>query len=209
MKHSHKILICLLCVILAAALMFSLFGCEAPLGQRTSHDLKIYQRIAGEHALLPSMDELPTADEGQPYDVDAVFTYYHMDYIIFQSDAYTLIVHYDPERYDYDAERKRVEEKYVFRTTAVYYGVGPHTLDPAFELDGFSFHLLDEEYYTHDSNPMLLPEIRMEVPKYMYFVGFNDEEKKIAYIYFEDFDLDVIDSFEEFLPEYCGWRSQK
>ena len=47
--------------------------------------------------------------------------------------------------------------------------------------------------------------MNIPMPKDMYFIGINEEEKKIAYIRYHDFDLDRIDSFEEFIVKDCGW----
>ena len=48
-------------------------------------------------------------------------------------------------------------------------------------------------------------KLKPSFPKDMYFIGINEEEKKIAYIRYHDFDLDRIDSFEQFIVKDCGW----
>ena len=39
----------------------------------------------------------------------------------------------------------------------------------------------------------------------MDFIGINEKTKEIAYVYFEDMDLDGVWSFEDLMDVYAGW----
>ena len=66
--------------------------------------------------------------------------------------------------------------------------------EPHFQYDGFEFNVLDVNEYD------------LMYPKKLVFVGCSDEKQEISYVYYYNFDLDVINtSFGEFLKEECGW----
>ncbi len=67
--------------------------------------------------------------------------------------------------------------------------------DASFELDGYRFKMLSTSEYG------------LYYPKEIVFVGISEGNNEIAFVYFEDRDLDYIeDSFEDFLLDECGWE---
>lgn len=185
----------LFCLIMAAALMLTLTACG---NGRNNTDLSVYAAAAEEQELLPALSELG--------EYEAVQSLHHHDSaLFFEWDAYNLIVSYDGE--GYEQAKAAAEERYVFENDPIHserYVGGPHhdaaddwkpvSYPPTCTIGGYRMRMLDDETYSGIS-----------FPKYVCFVGFNDEAHKLAYVYFEDVDLDVADSLEDFLLDECGW----
>ena len=114
--------------------------------------------------------------------------------LIFSSDAYTLCLSYDEE--NYQREKEKLLQTYVYQTEAISDREG-YDKTPYFELGPYSFQMLSFVEYRDD----------LLYPKEMVFVGFSDEKQEIAIVFYDDFDLDYIDtSFPEFLKQECGWE---
>ena len=126
----------------------------------------------------------PTAAEYQFYDKQMG--------VFFDTYAYTLICKYTDS--DYLAQKAYLEETCRFHTEPL--SEPESTITAEYETDGYTFRFLsfdDEEY-------------RLEYPKYMTILGFNDETREIVYLYFDDDDLDYITSWDHFLTRDCGWN---
>ncbi len=179
----------LICLLMAVVLLLSLTGCS-----RNNTDIAIYEKIAAEDKNMPELSDLG--------DYISVNTLYHYGMIfIYEWNAYNLIVEYREE--DYKNAKANAQEKYTFETEAlkgerkigndVWEDV---SISPSFTFEGYQMNLLKQgELYSE------------RFPKLMYFVGFNDETHKIAYVYFRDFDLDSVSSMEEVLTNFCGWMT--
>ena len=49
----------------------------------------------------------------------------------------------------------------------------------------------------------------MMYPKQFVYIGISDELNEIAYVFYDDIDLNYIgSSYEEFLIETCGWETE-
>lgn len=110
----------------------------------------------------------------------------------FDTYAYTMICQYSES--DYLSQKAFLSETYVFQTEPP--SVPEYSIPAEYEKDGYLFRFLsfDEELY------------RLDFPKYMTILGFNDETCEIVYLYFDDDDLDFIRSWDEFLSDECGWN---
>lgn len=130
-------------------------------------------------------------DIGQPMDMEYQY-YYKLFGVFFDTETYTLICHYTEP--DYLAQKEYLEETCRFHTEPL--SEPERTLPAEYETDGYTFRFLsfDEEEY------------RLEYPKYMTILGFNDETHEIVYLYFDDDDLDYISSWDHFLTSDCGWN---
>ena len=139
--------------------------------------------------LIENVDVLPELDELGDYD-NLYFKYYHDRTLFFVSDAYTLKVLYDAQ--NYNKEKELLSQKFVYQTDTLKYL--DNVKEPHFQYDDFEFNVLN------------INEYDLMYPKNLIFVGCSDEKQEIAYVYYYNFDLDVINtSFGEFLKEECGW----
>ena len=110
--------------------------------------------------------------------------------MFFISQIYTLKTSYNSE--NYLLEKQKILNKYTFRNKVPVLNTEEKSKKTEFEIDTFNFKLLNIINY----------------PKEIIFIGFSDEKKQIAYIYFFDTDLDYIpETFEEFLIYECDWES--
>lgn len=116
--------------------------------------------------------------------------YYYLCTGIFQDACNTTIVEYTDE--EFENEVKRLNSENTFYEKAVL----PEDPVPVFTFEGFDFRLKkpqnedDYDYY----------------PKCMNFIGVNNATNEIAYVHFENWDLDGVFDFETLMYSYCGWR---
>lgn len=180
-------LICILLIIPLTACMLS--AC----GEKNSTDISLYEELAAEDAVLPSLDEL-----GEYLSVQSL---YHHDGDLFEWDAYDLAVKYP--RDSYDDVKAAIEKKYTFEDDPITYtynigskstGIVTAYMPPSCRIDDFEIRMLDSESYS------------LVFPKDVYFIGFNDTTFTIVYTYFHDSDLDEIASLSDFLMDECGWK---
>lgn len=179
----------LICLLMAAVLLLLLSGCS-----RNNTDIAVYEKFAAKDENMPKLSEL-----GEYISVNTLY-HYGMIYI-FEWEAYNLIVAYREE--DYESAKAAAQEKYTFETEELkgkrsigYDAWQDVSISPSFTFEGYQMNLLKQgELYSY------------RFPKLAYFVGFNDETHKIAYVYFRDPDLDAVDSMEEVLTKFCGWMT--
>ncbi len=152
-------------------------------GNSVSYNIDKYNEV------IENVDALPELDELGNYD-DLNFKHYHDRTLFFVSDAYTLKVSYDNQ--NYNREKELLSQKFVYQTDTLKYF--DNEKEPHFQYNSFEFNVLD------------INEYDLMYPKKLVFVGYSDEKQEIAYVYYYNFDLDVINtSFGEFLKEECGW----
>lgn len=180
MKKAIKII---LIVILVIAIIFGGLFIWDLFGFRISTKAKYYEEIASGSEYLPTADSLPEHKSVE-------YKYYQKNMLIFMSQSYTMIVEYDEETYKSQKDVAHLPFENINEFISSYEDEEEIvTNKETIELDGFSFKMYSEFF-----------------PKYIYFIGFNDETNQIAYIYFEDSDLDVIDEpYSTFIRTYCGW----
>ena len=164
-------------VILCLVVILSVSGCSKYINET---DTEIYNKMAAKNEVMPETDEI-----GSYTEVYTNKNIYNQVAPIFKSETYTLIAKYEKE--GYESQKSIVSEKYSIESS------GEDADSSSFDLDGFRFSLLSEQY--------------IDYPKTLYFIGFNDADRAVAYIYFYDQDLDVIDqSYDKFLREYSDWK---
>ena len=72
-----------------------------------------------------------------------------------------------------------------------------YTCNPYAEIQGYSFRLLKvEDVYDGE----------IDYPSKIILIATNDQNHSIAYTAFYDDDIDIIESFESFVMEDCGWK---
>ncbi len=180
MKKAIKIILIVILVIAIIAggiFIWDLFGFHI------STKAKYYEEIAVEDDYLPTVNSLPEHKSVE-------YKYFQKNMLIYVSQSYTMIIEYDEETYKVQKEIAHLPFENIDKWTT-YDGKENHvtTNTSPIELDGFSFKMFSEYY-----------------PKEIYFIGTNDETNQIAYIYFEDIDLDEItEPYSLFIDMYCGW----
>lgn len=117
------------------------------------------------------------------YESISNYKYYH-SVNLFQQEAYTTILKYSED--NFEAEKNNIEDSRKFYSTPIE----NEEAEPVFSYEGFDFRTEISDWY----------------PKEMNLVGINEETHEIAYVSFQDYDLDSISDYEEFLDYYCGWR---
>lgn len=184
-KKTLKIFLYAIAILILATIIFigwSLFG------SITKNNIKYYNELTEKNVLMPPISNIGDYE-------DLRFQYYHKNMLFFESDSYSLVAKYDANTY---LEQKDIlDEKYVFQEKNL-----PDMKDvdkkPMFSIGTFNFRLLCLDTYKDED---------LIYPKKMVFIGTSDNDYEIAYIYFQDLDLDYIDtSFENFLKEYCKWK---
>lgn len=135
--------------------------------------------------ILPTIDEVGGAKE---YEYHSYFS----SVLMFASKSQTLVCRYDED--DYLMQKEKIEKKYVFQEeTITEYG---SFCEPYAEVEGYRFRMADVEGEYED----------IVFPQALFLIATNDQEKEVAYIFFEDNDLDYIESFTEFINVRCGWE---
>lgn len=180
MKKALKII--LIVILIIALIAGGLFVWQI-FGSFKSNSAKYYEELADTSQLLPTADSLPEH-------ISVEYKYFEDYMLIFTSKAYTMIVEYDKETYNTQKQIAHLPFENIDELTT-YNGKEDEiiTNTSPIELDGFSFKMYSEWY-----------------PKFIYFIGVNDETNQIAYIYFEDIDLDSISvPYSTFIDQYCGW----
>lgn len=169
-------------IILCGLLAYYIFGER----DKVSYDINEWSNLEKTFTYLPSVEEM-----GEYSDLKS--KYQHRDYFIFQSDAYILRATYSKDIFD--RQKNSILNNYSFQETVVDYGEETIEKEANFEFDCFKFQMLSLEEYN------------LYYPKQIVSVGISKKNNEIAFVFFDDIDLDYIsDSFEEFLVKECGWE---
>lgn len=179
-------------VVVLAALVFLVLFCFL-IGPIVSLDHYEQNEVAAQYTEVhDKVDAMPNLDEiGTPLKTD-YFVFQREEYI-FCWHTYTLVCTYDSS--EYEQQKALIEQNYVFQAADLEeFG---YTCSPYDELDGFTFRALScEGEYKY-----------LQWPKYMAFIGTNDETRQIVYMYYDDSDIDYFDgTLEEFIDKNCGWK---
>lgn len=186
MSEIKKNLLIIFITIASAAIYFLLVFNYFIYDVDVSYNKKYYTELTERVEVLPKINEL-----GDYKDIH--FKYYYKRVLFWLSKAYTLRVAYDDV--NYEEVKKEILDRYEFQTEK-FVDYDNNEKEPQVTIDSYNFNFLS------------LKEYKLQAyPKELIFVGFSDEKKEIAYVYFYDFDLDRLDeSFEEFLRNECGWK---
>ena len=105
---------------------------------------------------------------------ESISNYKYHSMAIFSQEAYTTILKYNED--DFKAVKSNIENSYNFYTTPVE----NEEAEPVFSYEGFDFRVEISDWY----------------PKEMNLVGINEKTLEIAYVSFQDYDLDSISDYE-------------
>ena len=163
---------------------------------KQSGDISYYQALSGEiqgKASLPVMGsdhvecpyQLPKLSELES--CQAVrFDHMAKRMLFFTSRSYVLVVSFDDA--GYTAQKAAFEDEYTFCPPEQDDVMSGYTCS----MDGFDIRAVEGGWY----------------PKEMLFLGFNDQTREIAIVYYGNQDLDYIDEpLGKFLTEETGWNN--
>lgn len=146
-----------------------------------------YESFAKNSSVLPSLSDLgdyKSVEHHHLYDTALVFFTSDTDYYIFR---------YDSE--EYKQQKDRLKEKYHFQETPIQYE--EFICEPQVTLGKYTFQLLSLDEKTY-------PELYY--PESLFFIATNDKTNEIIYMYYDDIDLDYIDSTKQLILEDAGWK---
>lgn len=114
-----------------------------------------------------------------------VTQYVYKTETIFESSGYTYIFKYSDV--EFEKAKSRIDDTVKFYEESLQEGDPV----PEFTVDGFDFRLMvtEDDYY----------------PKWMKFLGINNDTKEIAFVDFEMPDLDCVTDFGWLLNDEAGW----
>lgn len=112
---------------------------------------------------------------------DNIEFYYEQNlWVIISERWYKLTMSYNES--EYQKQVKRTESEYDFISDERE----PDSYEKTFEYGDYIFRVCQPYYY----------------PKEMSFIGFDEMNHKICYIFFSDFELDITDDFPEFFNQH-------
>lgn len=114
-----------------------------------------------------------------------------------------MIVRYDEK--EFERWKERIEEENIFEDEPVYDVYRNVQEKLRFSLDGFDFRLLSPKTLIEKGRINKLKD-GLGYPNSMFFIGINERDKTIAYVWFIDSDIDRVDvPLDVFLVDECGW----
>ena len=143
--------------------------------------------------MMPILENLPKY-------IDIDYKYTKKRLFIFVSHSVVLSIQYDDETYK--SEKEKLEETYEFLNKENIgfkqkgAPVPPHY---EFSINTYTFRIVEEVKANEGYS--------MDYPKSFGMIGTSDEKKRIAYLYFYDFDLDVGEAnMEQFVKTYFDYE---
>lgn len=167
--------------ILTTFLLLSFTGCGTTKSRSSEKYLNSWTMIdTPAKKFMPDLDMLPI-------DYGISYNYNHIYRVLFETDTLTLVVNYSEEIYKKEKERllkeyKYLDHKVISNSDSEKYYIPEYE----FEVNTYNFKVVDE-YETY----------KAQYPNSFGIIGFSDENKNIAYLYFYDTDLDYISSDNE------------
>lgn len=134
---------------------------------------------------VEQFDDDITYDYGNYEDI-AYYTYLSTG--IFQQEAKTLICKYDDTNFENKVNSINSEYKFFL------YPVDDEEPKSIFTHNGFNFRLI------------MTDTTREWYPKEMHFIGINNDTNEVAYVVFNDSDLDSVWDYHDLIEYDCGWK---
>lgn len=171
----------------ATVLVVSLFSFFVLNGFQTYEILNCYeneelqeQYAENSDSFMPELSEISKTEKLQYY-------HYEGNQFVFEWESKTLICKYSAD--EYLQQKASLDEKYVFMLDD-----RTNHQELVTNIDGYFFRVLSSGEYG------------MDYPKEVILIATNDETKEIAYLSYDDQDIDYIDSLDEFILDDCGWE---
>ena len=128
-------------------------------------------------SIMPKLNELPEYQNIE-------YNYKHKSALIFDSEAVVLVLEYDPETYE--VEKSKLESDFTYLEEQVisdFDNEKYYIPQPAFSINNYDFKVVSS---TNKDD--------FDYPKSFGMLATSDEDKRIAYLYYYDTDLDYIRS---------------
>lgn len=138
--------------------------------------------------VMPVLDELPTYK-------DIVYRHTQKKMFLFEANSVLLVVEYDTKTYE--SEKEKLAEEFAISKLEATSETTDDTSRPnvEFSVNNYVFQVVEGSDY----------------PKSFGMIGTSDEQQRIAYLYFYDFDLDKIgepddkNSMSKFVKSYFDY----
>lgn len=149
------------------------------------HCEKLYSDSAAEISALPDLSEAGEFVNLEYYQV-------LQEGSIFSWESTCYIFSYTQE--EYTIQRDGLEHSHSFQSEPIR--DGESICEPSAEVDGYTFRLLSSEEYKGT----------LYYPKKVMLIGYSDQNREIAYLIYQDPDIDYISDLARFIRNDCGWR---
>lgn len=170
-----------------AVLIVSLFSFFAFIAFQEYEIINCYENeelqekyVESDNSFMPELSEISKPEKLQYY-------HYEGSGFVFSWESKTLICKYSAD--EYLQQKASLDEKYIFMLDD-----RTNHQELVTNIDGYSFRVLSSGEY------------EMDYPKEVVLIATNDETKEIAYLSYDDQDIDYIDSLDEFILDDCGWE---
>ncbi len=166
----------LLGILLLLVMAFSISGCSQQLKSSKIEDYNKYlAKVEYAKEYMPSVENCG--------EYSSVLATYKLTTFLFDTYTVGLFLSYDQE--EYQKQREEIALEYVFFTP------DDETLqsDCDAAVEGYDIRLVKQEY--------IQPTYKMGL-----LIGFDDSKQKICYLYYYDFDLDVLDNLDGYVRQY-------
>lgn len=165
------------CFTIALCLLLTLTGCTS---KKQTDDINQYGKFL---AKAPSADlHMPKVNELGTYS-DIQLTHMRNIIAVFQTDTVGLFLSYDAD--NYKRQKEYILENYVFYLPD---DAGLES-DCDASVDGYDVKLVETSYD--------LPTYKMGL-----LIGMNDSNYQICYLYYYDFDLDILDDLDGYITSF-------
>ena len=146
----------------------------------------VYKESTEEFSLMPSIESVDNYEQ-------IIYYSYNNFHMIFEDQACILFINYSAE--NYLQEKQKLNTNYIFQAKSMAaYG---YSCSPTAQIGNYHFRVLSiEGEYGRN----------LYYPKNMMLIATNDQTYEIVYIGYQNFDLDYIESLEQFLFKHCGWN---
>lgn len=180
MKRRFTIIIMTLIV-----LVLLLVGCT-----RASTNIEDYMNT-GKRIDANAKDVMPSIEDLQVYE-DVSFVYTNISLYVFESDSFVLDVKYDAKTYEKEKANVVANYNFLAEPLASPVSEGEYLIpDVEFNVNSYTFKVVSGN---DDDNT--------QFPKSFGMIATSDDELSIAYLYFHDFDLDMISNgMEDFVAD--------
>ena len=189
MKKNIKAALALLC---ALPLLF-LSGCDNTRSGVKNYDTFI-EKVTYAETFMPALEDVGAYEHADAY-------YRYIFRLMFESRSVNLTLTYSAENYEqqkqaalagYQFDEIVESEQHLHKPSCAK--------DCAVLYDTVSNYCTYRTYTIYVVSPSdLNPDYRVLIPKYFGMIGFSDTNHKICYLYYYDYDLDILGDMTEFL----------
>ena len=179
MKFLILALICCLCLV----------SCSKRYSSSDEEDYKVYlSEVSKAELFMPKLEELGA------YESIFVARRTHNDIFIDTTESISLIVQYDKENFDLAVNSINNNYEFISSESDVegYKDFEAEIANYYFRVDSNSLAIISNYYYSGKQEKDLIRSL---------FVGINNAENKIAYLYYWDIEIHEMENLDEFIEK--------